>query len=413
MKARFYLSSKVNSEGRAAILLFLSTHSKRVTVSTGKVIKPQNWNSNSQRAKGTSAEAITLNHELTNFGTKAINILTHLVESNHPNLVERFKKDVKKADTLKYRLVQSEISGLGGSFLEFIETYANTAHKSRATLIEYKTTLNILKDFQTSSYPTLLSFEAIDLDFYNAFIKYCEKREYSANSIGRHIKSIKFLMGEAEAQELHENAKYRNKRFRKPGEESFSIFLNEKEIETIYKTPLPNKAGHERVRDLFVAACWLGVRISDLFSIESSHISDDKISIRIKKTGEFIDLPIHPTVRKILTKYNGSLPPKYSEQKFNQMIKEVAKIAGLTEDVSYSQTKGGKLQKIKSPKYDLVSAHTARRSFATNMYLRGIPIQIIMAVTGHSTEKSFRTYIKSHRFDAVKNLNQIFNYGHD
>ena len=90
MKARFYLSSKLNSESRAAILLFLSTHGKRLTISTGKIIKPINWNSKSQSAKGISSQAVELNNYLTNFGTKAINILSNLIETNQTNLVEEF-----------------------------------------------------------------------------------------------------------------------------------------------------------------------------------------------------------------------------------------------------------------------------------------------------------------------------------
>jgi site-specific recombinase XerD len=45
-------------------------------------------------------------------------------------------------------------------------------------------------------------------------------------------------------------------------------------------------------------------------------------------------------------------------------------------------------------KYNEVSTHTARRSFATNMKRKGIDNKIIMAATGHKTEKSFNIYLK-------------------
>ena len=41
-----------------------------------------------------------------------------------------------------------------------------------------------------------------------------------------------------------------------------------------------------------------------------------------------------------------------------------------------------------------MSSHTCRRSFATNMYLRGIDVFLIMKMTGHKTEKQFYEYIK-------------------
>ncbi|MFM7357902.1 MAG: tyrosine-type recombinase/integrase [Sediminibacterium sp.] len=46
-------------------------------------------------------------------------------------------------------------------------------------------------------------------------------------------------------------------------------------------------------------------------------------------------------------------------------------------------------------KWEKLMTHTARRSFCTNMYLMGVPVLTIMAISGHKTEKSFRTYIKA------------------
>ena len=43
---------------------------------------------------------------------------------------------------------------------------------------------------------------------------------------------------------------------------------------------------------------------------------------------------------------------------------------------------------------ELISTHTARRSFATNMHLMGISSINIMGITGHRTEKAFMKYIK-------------------
>ena len=48
-----------------------------------------------------------------------------------------------------------------------------------------------------------------------------------------------------------------------------------------------------------------------------------------------------------------------------------------------------------------ITSHTARRSYATNLYLKGIPIQAIMAVTGHTAERTFRTYIKANKADRL------------
>lgn len=94
-----------------------------------------------------------------------------------------------------------------------------------------------------------------------------------------------------------------------------------------------------------------------------------------QKTGAKVTIPVLAPVRAILEKYGYNLPRPIANQKFNEYVKEVAKLAGLKE-------------------WQRVTAHTARRSFATNLYKRDFPTLMIMRITGHQTEKAFLTYIK-------------------
>ena len=115
-----------------------------------------------------------------------------------------------------------------------------------------------------------------------------------------------------------------------------------------------------------------------------------------KKTDTRIIIPIHPVVRKILKKYNGVLPTAPSNQKTNDGIKFICDYAGICDPIIRTEYKGGRSKRtdIEVPKWKLISSHTARRSFATNMYLAGdVPTKSIMAITGHKTEKSFMQYI--------------------
>jgi integrase len=70
------------------------------------------------------------------------------------------------------------------------------------------------------------------------------------------------------------------------------------------------------------------------------------------------------------------------------------KLAGINEEVTLDRIRGGKQVLLKKHKYDFITNHTARRSFATNMYLKKTPVQSIMAITGHTTEANFMKYIK-------------------
>ena len=102
----------------------------------------------------------------------------------------------------------------------------------------------------------------------------------------------------------------------------------------------------------------------------------------------------------ILEKYDYQPPRPISNQRFNEFIKDVARLAGLNDDVAVTHTQQQKGEftpgrvETRRPKWQVITAHTARRSFATNMYKRGFPTLAIMAITGHKTEKSFLTYIK-------------------
>jgi integrase len=114
-----------------------------------------------------------------------------------------------------------------------------------------------------------------------------------------------------------------------------------------------------------------------------------------QKTQSKVVIPIYGHVQSIIDKYDGGFPSNLEGGAFNREIKNIAsRVDSLSMKVDKHFTKGGKAVLLKNPKYELVSTHTARRSFATNQYLRKIPSISIMAVTGHKTEKAFLKYIK-------------------
>jgi integrase len=188
------------------------------------------------------------------------------------------------------------------------------------------------------------------------------------------------------------------------GEETDAVYLTEKEIRDLYKFDFSDDKRLEAVRDLFVFSCFVGLRISDARRIRPENMvtieGEPYIKITTKKTGQPITIPCNDMVQSIFRKYKDSptgMPPVISDQKYNQYIKELCKKAGLVET--------GRLNSdLSKPLCEAVSSHTARRSFATNCYLDGMDNQMIMAVTGHKTEKSFLTYIKVTREENAKRM---------
>ena len=160
----------------------------------------------------------------------------------------------------------------------------------------------------------------------------------------------------------------------------------------------------EEVRDLFIFGAWVGLRFSDFSNIKPENIiqidGDYFIKTITQKTIELVIIPCNPVIMEIFEKYAdrpNKLPKTISNQKFNDYIKDVCKLAELNEVGRISA-------RPKDILADLVSSHTARRSFATNYYLQGFPTIDLMKITGHKTERSFLKYIRVSKLDTAKRL---------
>jgi integrase len=173
-----------------------------------------------------------------------------------------------------------------------------------------------------------------------------------------------------------------------------NVYLDEKELLVLKNADLKKTPHLERVRDWFLLLAWTGCRFSDLEKISRTDIKDGFITFRQQKTNTKVTIPLHPVVLEILEKYNFEMPNSITNQKFNDYIKDAAKAAKIESEEVITKTIGGVLKSITMPKYDLITSHTGRRSFCTNMYKRGLPTLMIMSISGHKTEKSFLKYIK-------------------
>ena len=296
-----------------------------------------------------------------------------------------------------------------GYFQHFIDQSVNGIRKTKQgtliannTIANYKTLKSVLKDFEKSA-ELKITFDKIDLEFFNDFIYYLEKeKSYRRNTIQTIIRTLKTLLRDALENEYHQNTKFTSKKFTAPSENVTTLYLNNKELDELNHIDLSNNNRLERVRDVFLISCYTGLRFSDLQQVKTKNIITDPfnpndlyLKIKQTKTGDPVTIPIDNRLMSILVKYNYELPAPISNQKTNKFLKEICeKLESLKEVIEIEFTKGG-LKVVESyAKYDLISTHTARRSFATNAYLSGQQPRNIMAVTGHKTETSFYKYIR-------------------
>jgi integrase len=293
-------------------------------------------------------------------------------------------------------------------FLEYFEEFTKRSMEgkriakgsaTKATVYNtnkgFRTTLLHLKTF-AGSWSRSMSFDNIDLDFYGDYINHLTtKANLSANTIGDHIKRIKAVLFEATAKGIKTNPAFTTNYFTKLSEETDSIYLNPMELAALYRLDLSGNKRLEAVRDLFLIGCYTGQRFGDWNKIRPEQIKNGLFDFTQQKTGNRVLLPVHPIVRQIFEKYDGKLPRPLSNQKVNEYLKEVcAMVAELQGMESRTSTKGGVEITISYHKWQLVTSHTARRSFATNEYEAGTPTITIKALTGHKTEAAFLKYIR-------------------
>jgi len=146
---------------------------------------------------------------------------------------------------------------------------------------------------------------------------------------------------------------------------------------------------------LFVLGCLTGFRFSDYTNIKPEEVRNDMLYVKQAKTLATVVVPLRKEAKEILIdKYNMQMP-QVSNPNFNYYIKEVARLAGINEMVKITHKRGNKIIDEIRSKYDWIMSHTCRRSFCTNEFLDGTPVQLIMAISGHKTEKAFRRYIKA------------------
>lgn len=287
-----------------------------------------------------------------------------------------------------------------GQFIEVCKTGARTNSKgnpiTKGTITTYANTYNVIAEYQhTKKRP--FRFEDIDLDWYNGFVAYLttEKR-HSVNFIGKHIKCLKTVLNDAAERGLHETYNYRKKSFKKLNENATTVYLDENELENLVKLNLSKYPRLDRVRDLFLIGCYTGLRFADWDKVSAKDIDEDFIQVTPDKTQEPVVIPVHEQVKTILNKYGGVLPKKPSNQKTNDYLKEIGKMLETMDNKTVKRiTKGGLTMTANVEKWQMLSTHVARRSFATNQYKAGIPTLTIMAITGHKTEKDFLRYIRA------------------
>lgn len=265
----------------------------------------------------------------------------------------------------------------------------------------------------------------VDVVFGRKFVDFVKSDLfYDESTALKQLSDLKTVCYEAGTLGIETNPQLGDIKVASPKDEEI-ITLNKEELKTISETELNNER-LDNVRKWLLLGCNIGQRVSDLLEIDESNIKTFRsfkvIELVQKKTNKKITIPLLAETKKIIE--NG-FPRKISAVKFNKYLKELCKQCGIDKPTKGKKTvvkylskeekkkSGIKLDKItrkKSgtfPKYELISSHVCRRSFATNLYGE-LPTPLIMSITGHSTEKQFHEYIGKSSYDYAKQILEFY-----
>ncbi|TYB74560.1 site-specific integrase [Bizionia saleffrena] len=257
----------------------------------------------------------------------------------------------------------------------------------------------------------------INDSFKNEFVNYQKKQMYSQNTIQRELVFIKTFCKHARFLGLETNPQLDSLRVdRQKVDKIYLTFEDLNKIENISKDKLTDSL--DNAKDWLIISAYTGQRISDFmrFSDEQIRVENGKhlIEFTQKKTGKNMTVPLHSKVIEILNKRNGKFPYKISDQKYNDFIKIVCQLAELNELIKGSklietEPESGIFRKKTGiyKKWQLVTSHIGRRSFATNFY-GTIPTTYLIYVTGHSTEAMFLNYIGKSNKDLALEMTKYF-----
>ena len=376
----FYLRSNyVNKEGKTSVMLRIYLNNERLSLgSTGIAITASQWDKDKERIKGRTTDALSTNLQLDNIasGLQAI-----------------FRK-IEMSDELSLERIKSEFLGKKDeidTFMQLFEKHNTDISKqvgisvSKATLQKYNVCKRHFSDFLDKQYKrndlklTELTYLVIrEFDLYLRTVV-----GQNSNTATKTMKTFKTitLLGQKMGVLLHDP--FMNHRFHL--EPVNRGFLTDEEILLIANKEI-GIPRLELVRDIFIFSCFTGLAYIDVSNLTPDHIVTlgDKqwIMTQRQKTSVETNILLLDIPKAIIDKYcdNPAYPkrenklfPILSNQKMNAYLKEIADLCGIKKNLTF---------------------HLARHTFATMSLSKGVPMESVSKMLGHTNIKTTQIYAR-------------------
>lgn len=273
---------------------------------------------------------------------------------------------------------------------------------SYGTAIKY---IDLYEQETGTIYPAVM-----DEDWFESFIVFLTRKPLRRNTIASVIKRAKTVL---RRQCRAEKIPFLAIDVTYGPELTTKVYLGKAELAMMAGLEI-TQPGLAYIRDAFLIQANTGLRFSDLKRLlinPKSYAEEVEgytfFTLRQQKTEGDVVIPATKTILSILEARDWKFPKRWSIQLYNRRLKEIAALAGITHTVPCYYTLQGEPRCEHIAKNQLISSHTARRTFATNAFLAGVPVLNIMQITGHSTQAAFMLYIRA---DGMQSALSIANH---
>ena len=404
-----------NPSPTALYLFFSPDKSCRIKYRTNYKILPKSWDFEKERLKPSASGALEFNVELNNLANCCTREAMRKKETNQFLSKEDYKQIVQDCID-RDNAVNSEIS-ISHQKTQFLSYKSNFVKEG--TLKEYRTVFKGLEDFEKHK-GTKLILREMDGKFLDQFEVFLSRKKNTNDgdkegllndTIHKYISTLKVFLKWCNDNDylVHPDVfKTQKTNFKKKAYNEI-IALSESEIQKLMNHDLSDRPSLERVRDLFCLLCYTGQRFEDLINFDPKDIKNnawDFISVKVKKR---VIVPFEGYIapaKDILERIGYSVP-KISNQKFNEYIKTVGKLAGMDEIIKITRYSGKQKLVIEKRKYDFLSSHVGRRSMVTNLLSRNVPITLVQKLTAHSDIRTLMKYESANTDSLIDALNKF------
>lgn len=364
-----------------------------------------------QETKTLNFDIETFNRKLEDFRTTVENYIDKIQSENadvQKNLIRDFVTKTYFANRLKVDKPKNTKT-IPDNFTDLIDFYIdqrsvaditkNVKPLAENTVKKYRTLQNVLKAYNKN-----LNATEINDVWRTDFVNYLNRLDYSANTQVKYIKDIKMLCKYADKDNKVSKQVLAWEINTKPTNVSEYLTFTFAQLETLKTTVMPSEK-LDNVRDWFLISCYTSVRVSELLTMHKDNIIKDGNDYFIEviekknknKTGGLKYVYLLPQVVEILNKRNGDFPKKYSEQRYNEYLKDVCREAEFDNVIEWGKTEvtkhGTRKTITQEPFYKFVTSHSGRATFVT-LFKDKLPTEIVQMHTNHHSVEMVEHYDK-------------------